>query len=158
MIEIENNENGKVIQNSDYLYKTDVEWIQEVPYTPITEFEIKMLEGTLNPEQLINEEQKEEQEILDKPIFLTDEEIEERERRDYITRVKVIALRACQRPILTNPSFLKQVEKNKIIKAMQYIIDTFTKEEIIEKFNEICGEEIFTGEGDDYQKYPIIPK
>ena len=139
----------KVIQNSDYLYKSDIEWIKDVPYVEPNDYEIKMLENTKTPKELLEEESKEE------PIFLTDEELEKREKDDYIQRVKVIALRACQYKILTNPTFLKQVEKNKIIKAMQHVIDNFTKEEIIEKFNEICGEELFTCEGDEYEKYPI---
>jgi hypothetical protein len=142
-------EEPRVIQNSDFLYRTPNEWVQDIEYKEPNEYEKKILEGTLDAKTLLEAESNEE------PIFLTDEEILKRERKDYITRVKVIALRGCQRPILTNPTFLKQVEKNKIIKAMQHVIDTFTPEEIIEKFNEICGEEIFTGEGDDYKNYPI---
>ena len=61
----------------------------------------------------------------------------------------------CNKPILSNPSFFKEIEKNKIMKAMQAVIDNMTEEDIITRFNEICSEEIFTGEGDNYQHYPI---
>ena len=148
MTEVE--EEIRVIQNSDFLHRTECEWIKDVPYTPITEYEIKMLEGTKNPQELLEEESKEE------PIFLTDEEIKEREKREYIQRVKVVALHMCNKPILSNPSFFKEVEKNKIIKAMQSIIDNMTNEDIITRFNEICSEEIFTGEGDRYETFPVI--
>jgi len=139
----------EVIQNSDSLYKQDVKWIDNVPYEEPNDYELKLLEGTKNPNELLEEESKEE------PIFLTDEEIKERERSEYIQRVKVIALNMCQKPILSNPSYFKEFEKNKIIKAMQSIIDNMTNEDIITRFNEICVEELFSGGGDKYENYPL---
>jgi hypothetical protein len=142
-------EEFEVLQNSDFLHQTKIEWINEIPYQEPNEYEIKMLEGTKNPKELILEEQKED------PLFLTDEELKEREKSDYIQRVKVIALHMCNKPILSNPTFFKQIEKNKIIKSMQSIIDNMTNEDIITRFNEICSEEIFSGEGDCYERYGI---
>lgn len=142
-------EEPRVIQNSDFLYRTPNEWVQYIEYKEPNDYEKKLLEGTLDVKTLLEEESKEE------PIFLTDEEILKREREDYITRVKVIALSRCNKPILSNPTFFKLKDKNKMIRTMQEVIDTKTPEEIIQIFNEICGEEIFTGEGDDYKNYPI---
>jgi len=139
----------KIIQNSDVLYKQDVKWIDDIPYEEPNEYELKLIEGTKNPKQLLEEEKEE---IIPE---LTEEEKNNIKKNEYIQRVKVIALNMCQKPILSNPSNFKDFEKNKIIKSMQSIIDNMTEEDIITRFNEICSEELFTGSGDNYENYTI---
>jgi len=112
----------------------------EVEPQPLNEYETKMLEGTINTTQLLEIEKTEEQYIVDK-------------RREYITKVKCIALNKIGKHPLLNPSTFRQKEKKQLIKAMEEVM-TLTEEEITKQFNEVCADEIFC-EGIDYSLYPI---
>ena len=107
---------------------------------PINDYEKNMLEGTVNPEQLLEIEKTEEQYIVEK-------------RREYITKVKVIALNKLGKHPLINPSTFRQKEKKQLIKAMEEVM-TLTEEEITKQFNEVCADEIFC-EGVNYSTYAI---
>ena len=123
----------KVIQNSDELYKQDVEWIQDVPYTEPNEYEKNLIKNTLSPEQLLLEEQKE------KEVIKTQEEIDKEYKDAYILRVKVIAIHNLGKSILSNPSYWKHELKKKLMDEMQTILDTYNEQELIEKFNIIVN-------------------
>jgi hypothetical protein len=145
-LEIEDENKQKVIQNSDELYKQDIEWIQDVPYTEPNEYEKKSIEHTLTPEKLILEEGKEE-------VIKTQEEIDKEYKDAYILRVKVIAIHNLGKSILSNPSYWKHELKKKLMDEMQTILDTYNEQELIEKFNIIVNENLL----DSNFKYETFP-
>ena len=101
--------------------------IKEEIYTR-NQVEINMLKGTMSAEELI-ESEKEEDEIHD---F----------RKEYITKVKVIALDMCGKPLTANPSNMSNNEKQKIMLCMERLLND-TEGEISEKFNLLVSEKMF---------------
>jgi vacuolar-type H+-ATPase subunit D/Vma8 len=130
----------EVIQSSDKLYKSSEKWIEHVEYTPINEYEKKMLEGTLKPEELIEKEKEE------KPIEVD-------WKKQHIMKVKVIGLDKMGKPPLSNPSLFKKKEKDELIKHMEEILK-LPEDEITLLFNAICNEKIFTTIA-DYSVFPM---
>jgi hypothetical protein len=125
-------------------YKGDTSFlINNVEYSEPSEYEKKMLEGTKNPSQLLEEEKNE------VPIYPT-------ERKMFIDMVKVISLVENGYTPLDNPSNMYHNEKVKIIKSMEKLI-TYSYDSIKEQFNNICNEHIFTPKA-DYSQYPVIPQ
>ena len=98
-------------------------WIEKVEYTEPTENEKKMLEGTLNPEQLL---EKERQDALQPP----EGKIDKDRRREYITQVKCYALTKIGKKPLDNPSTFNQETKIKLMETMDEIIKTMSEEQI----------------------------
>lgn len=135
----------RVISNSDIIFKKEVEWIKEVPYEEPNEYEINLNKNFLTPEQLL----KEEEVIIEK----TQEELDKEYRDTYILRVKVIAMHKMGKSIISNPSYWKHTLKQQLIKEMQYVIDNNTEEELKEKFNFIVNENLF----DSNLKYETFP-
>ena len=123
--------------------------IQDVPYSEPTEFEIKMLEGTLKPEALLKQEEEEQQEQQE-----DDEAQQLRQRHQYITMVKVLALVKANKKPLDNPSLFHSIDKLTIINNMDEIMNTMSPEEIKVEFNKICTEKIFVN-GADYSTMPL---
>jgi len=143
--EEEENEH-KVIQNSDEIYKQDVEWISDIPYSEPNEYEKNLIKNTLTPEQLLLEEQKVE-------VIKTQEEIDKEYKDAYILRVKVIAIHNMGKSIISNPSYWKHELKKKLMDEMQTILDTYNEQELIEKFNIIVNETLL----DSNFKYETFP-
>ena len=115
----------------------------EVVYTQPTDFEIKMLEGTKNPAQLLEEEHAEK---LKKQLeVITSSEIDK--RREIVTRLKVVALDRLGKHPLTNPSYLSQREKTKLIHLMTSLQED-KEEDVIKEFNDICNDVLFSGKSD----------
>ena len=129
----------QVIQNSDSLYKKDVKWIDDIPYTEPTDFEKDMIKDTLKPEVLLEKEKTEEQIIVEK-------------KKEIITKVKVIALSKMGCYPLCNPSFFSRKDKEILKDHMQQILD-LPEEDMTKLFNETCIEKIFT-EKSDYSQFP----
>lgn len=129
----------EIIQNSDRLYKSDIVWRDDIKEEPINQYEIDMLKNTKNPIELLA------QEPTEKPI-------KQDARRDYITKVKVIALCRCGLPPLTNGSFLSEKNKKKVINEMKKVMD-MTENDIQLEFNEVCMDDIFHAKS-DYSNYP----
>ena len=111
-------------------------WIEKVEYTEPTENEKKMLEGTLNPEQLL---EKEKQEIIDRD-----------RRKEYITQVKCYALTKIGKKPLDNPSTFNRETKIKLMETMDEIIKTMTGEQIKIEFDRAINNHIFTDVSMDY--------
>ena len=107
----------------------------EVIQTEPTENEINMLKGTMNPSELI-ENEKTEEILMDK-------------NKIYITKVKCIAMDMCGKSITSNPSYMSQGEKNKIMACMKMLLDS--DDDIDKKFNDICIEKVFNNKA-DYDK------
>jgi len=115
--------------------------IDKVEYSEPSEYEKKMLEGTRNPKQQLEAEEKEE------PIHIN-------ERKMFIDMIKVIALVETGHTPLDNPSNFYNKEKQVVIKAMEKLLD-YPKEKLQERFNEICNEHLFHPNA-DYSQYPVI--
>ena len=128
-----------VIQNSDVLFKNEVEWTKDIEYREPNEYEKEMTKDTMTPEQLLQQEQ-EEKENYKEP---TEEEKEQQRRHDYITKVKVIAMDKMGKSIISNPSYWRHEQKNTLKNIMQNIIDTYTEEELQKQFNEVVNEKLF---------------
>jgi len=136
---------------SIYGEQTRLETIENVPYVEPSEYEIKMLEGTIKPDVLLKQEEEEQEKLTD------DEAQQLRQRYQYITMVKVIALVKANKRPLDNPSLFSKVDKLTIITNMDEINNTMSPEEITVEFNKICNEKIFI-DGADYSTMPLQPR
>jgi hypothetical protein len=121
--------------------------VKHVEYTEPNENEKKMLEGTKTAEQLLKEEAEE------KPEELTEEEKLKRYRRDYITKVKVVALDRMNMPPLINPSTFSKKDKQILITLMEDVMK-MSEDELTKTFNEVCNDRLFT-QNMDYTTFPI---
>ena len=137
----------EVIQNSDILYKQNVQWEPAKEPQEINEFEKNMLSLTKNVNELLDEETN--TTIKE----LSEEEAEIIKRRDYIAKVKVISLDIMNKYPLENPSNFTQREKKKLMDIMENTIKTLSEEEITKQFNEVCIDKLFT-EKADYSNFP----
>lgn len=99
----------------------------EVIYSEPNQVEINMLKGTINANELAE---------------LEKEEIVRDFRKEYITKVKVIALDMCGKPLTANPTNMSNGEKQKIMFCMETLLND-TEEEISEKFNALVSEKMF---------------
>ncbi len=128
---------------------SSVKWIDEVEPTPISEFEKNLLKDSKSVTTLLEEEKRE----LEEKKEETEEEKLKRERRDFITKVKVIAIDGIGKFPLDNPSTFTTREKKKLISSMESLIK-LPEEDITKMFNSICTDVVFASES-DYVKYAI---
>jgi hypothetical protein len=133
---------------SIYGEQTKLETIENVPYVEPSEYEIKMLEGTIKPDVLLKQEEEELEKQED------EEALQLRQRHQYITMVKVLALVKANKQPLDNPSVFNKVDKMTIINNMDEIMNTMSPDEIKEEFHKICNEKIFTPTA-DYSTFAI---
>lgn len=133
---------------SIYGEQTRLETIENVPYVEPSEYEIKMLEGTIKPDVLLKQEEEELEKKED------EEALQLRQRHQYITMVKVLALVKANKQPLDNPSVFNKVDKLTIIDNMDEIMNTMSPDEIKEEFHKICNEKIFTPTA-DYSTFAI---
>lgn len=134
---------------SIYGEQTRLETIENVPYVEPSEYEIKMLEGTIKPEVLLKQEEEQLKEDKEDK-----EALQLRQRHQYITMVKVLALVKANKQPLDNPSVFNKVDKMTIINNMDEIMNTMSPDEIKEEFNKICSEKIFASNV-DYTTFAI---
>lgn len=106
---------------------------------------IKFKEHAIELQQLI--------EKINMPITSEKPDIEI-ERRDYITKVKTIAMSILGKHPLTNTIDLSELQKIKMNKECQNIIASMSLDEITKKFNDIVCTEVFTPSA-DYSKFAI---
>jgi hypothetical protein len=137
-------EQSNVVQNSDYLAKTDIEWIKDIPYQEPNQYEKDMLKNTLTPEQLLEGE-------------LTEEKIELIKINDIKVKIKVVALNVMGESPIQNTSLFTQLKKKTLLDTMNsiyqnvYMVD---EDKLTEMFNEVCQTKVF-GENCDYTSYPV---
>ena len=121
----------------------------EVEYKEPNEYELNMLKGTKKPDQILEEEKAEK---LKKQLeVITASEVDK--RREIVTRLKVVALDRLGKHPLTNPSYLSQREKTKLIHLMTSLQDD-KEEDVIKEFNDICNDVLFSGKSDPSQ-FPV---
>ena len=141
-----------VFQNSDTLARTEFDAVKTVEYVEPNDFEKNMLKNTFTPNELLEKEADE----ADEDGFRKFKEgIDKATRRkEYITRVKVIALDRLGHKPLSNPSYFSKDIKAQITVLMDHIIKDMSEQEIQEEFNEICRNKIFYP-GSDASNLPI---
>ena len=98
---------------------------------------------------------EEEEEVLTEPPSeqLTESQLLELQRKEYITKIKVIALDSLGKDPLTNGSRLISSEKARVISKMEEFM-TLDESEITRIFNNICAEKIFSVDR-DYSEFPV---
>jgi hypothetical protein len=74
--------------------------------------------------------------------------------KERTTKVKVILLEKMGKHPLTNPRYLKDRDKAKLLLQMKDYIDNKTDQEIDAEFNEVCLEKLFDCDT-DITSYPI---
>ena len=128
------------------------EWIRNIEYEEPTEYEKKLLEGTITANKLLEIEKEEnEKKIKEK----SDEEKLIEDRKNYITKVKVLALYKCKKYPLSNPSDFSNVDKQMVIDKMAKIIKNYTEDELNEEFNKIVSN-ILLDPNTKYENLPIM--
>ena len=141
---------SNVVQNSDVLNRNAFPMVESVEYVEPNEYEKNMLKDTLTPEQLLQREE----ELKNNPKELTDEQKEKNRKRDYITKVKVVANNMLGKHPTANPSFYNKKDKAKMIEYMEYIIGNYSDEDLNKEFNEVCNDKLFV-DGFDYSCLPV---
>lgn len=86
---------------------------------------------------------------------LTDAQIEYIRKKDRALRVKCICLNDAGFSILTNVSNLKTKEKKKLIAQITKMFEEGDDVEILNKFNEIATEQLWSDGSGEYMKSPI---
>ena len=139
--------NEPVIQNSDTLYKKNVTWIDTIDPQPINDYEKDMLKNTFKPDELI---------MLEKTASVASEpntDPTSKNRRDYITKVKLIALDMLGKPLMYNTTFLPLKLKNELLDKMREIM-SWDDTTITTKFNELCTDKLFQPTS-EFWYYPV---
>jgi hypothetical protein len=137
----------KVIQNSDYLYKSNIEWCKDIEYIEPNEFEKDMLKDTKTPKELIESEADEE--II---VLTPDEKI-----KNIILMFQVIALNRMNLYPLYNVSTLNPSQKKELLGHMECLkmdYDNDLIEDITNEFNRICNDKLFSS-NKDVSTYPV---
>ena len=140
-----------VIQNSDVLYKKNVEWVKDIPYQEPNDFEKEMLKDTKTAEQLLKEEHEEQ--VCVKTI----EEENKEKVKNLILMFKVITADRMGLHPLYNLSNLQPSQANKFKISMESLAEDFNNgmgKEITDEFNRICCEKLFHC-GSDVSHYPV---
>ena len=86
--------------------------------------------------------------LMYEPETLTEDEQKVIDRRNYISKVKILALDELDKPLFVNPKDLRNKDKEILVKTCQTIIDTMTLDQITEKFNHIICRDVLTSEVD----------
>jgi len=137
----------QVIFNDSSMYAADIKWRDDIEQQPINDYEKDMLKNTKDADQLLKEESEE------RPPELTDDQKLKQKNRDYITRVKVLALDTIGKHPLANTYYFSRKEKQSLISAMEHIM-LKTEDEIIYLFNTLCNDKLFTNES-NYSTFPV---
>lgn len=144
-------ETSKVIQNSDFLYKSNVEWVKDIPYQEPNDFEKEMLKDTKTAEELLKMESEE-------TIVLKSEEEQKQEMiKNLILMFKVITADRMGLHPLYNLSTLQPSQATKFKNSMESLAEDFNNgmgNEITDEFNRICCEKLFQC-GSDVSQYPV---
>jgi hypothetical protein len=137
----------QVIVNDSSMYASDIKWRDDIEPQPINDYEKDMLKNTKDADQLLKEESEE------RPPELTDDQILKQKSRDYITRVKVLALDSIGKHPLANTYYFSKKEKQTLISTMEDIMKK-PDDDIIYSFNTLCNDKLFTSDS-DYSTFPV---
>ena len=144
MEEIQTTETPSVVHNSDYLAKSNIEWVKEIKYQEPNQYEKDMLKGTLTPEQLLEKEMSEEEQQLVKI-------------NDIKVKIKVVSLNIMGESPIQNTSLFSNLKKKTLLDTMNsiyenvYLVD---EQKLTDMFNKVCQTKVF-GDNCDYTSYPI---
>jgi hypothetical protein len=141
----------KVVQNSDVLYKSDIQWANDIDYVKPNAFEIEMLHGTKKPKELLEEEKDE---VI---VLKTEEEIKKQKTKDLLLIFKVVSLNRLGRHPILNTSTLQPHELKEFLKMMNLLVDEYNNGleiEITTEFNKICIEKLFIN-NTDVSTFPV---
>lgn len=142
---------SNVIQNSDCLYKTNVEWVKDISYQEPNDFEKKMLEDSKTAEQLLKEEQEE---VI---VLKTEEEKKKEKIKNLILMFKVITCNRMNLHPLYNLSTLQPSQVERFKNNMESLAEDYNngmEKEITDEFNKICNDKLFSC-GADVSTYPV---
>lgn len=87
-------------------------------------------------------------------IYTVSDEEELTKMKERTTKIKLILLDKMGKHPLTNPKYLKEREKVKLLLSMKDYLDTKSDDEIDAEFNEICLDKLFDC-NTDITSYPI---
>jgi hypothetical protein len=147
---MENKDETIFIENSvKPEYKSDIKWIEPQELKPLSEYEKNMLKGTINASELLEKEKKEQEEKVE----ISEEEKEKQMKRDYINKLKVVALDKIGKYPLDNPSYFTIRDKKKLLETME-TLRKLPEDELTELFNSVCCEVLFAPQT-DYSKFPV---
>lgn len=141
----------KVVQNSDILYKSNIQWANNTEYIEPNDYEIKMLHGTKKPKEILEEES---QEVI---VMKTEEEVKKQRTKDLLLIFKVVSLNRLGHTPIMNTSYLQPYQLKDFLAMMNSLIEDFNKGlevEITAEFNRICNEKLFSN-GTDVSQYPV---
>jgi hypothetical protein len=137
----------QVIFNDSSMYAADIKWRDDIEPQPINDYEKDMIKHTKDANQLLKEESEE------RPPELTDDQKLKQKSRDYITRVKVLALDSIGKHPLANTYYFSKKEKQTLISTMEDIMKK-SDDDIIYSFNTLCNDKLFTSDS-DYSTFPV---
>jgi hypothetical protein len=137
----------QVIFNDSSMYAADIKWRDDIEPQPINDYEKDMIKHTKDADQLLKEESEE------RPPELTDDQKLKQKSRDYITRVKVLALDSIGKHPLANTYYFSKKEKQTLISTMEDIMKK-SEDDIIYSFNTLCNDKLFTSNS-DYSTFPV---
>jgi hypothetical protein len=139
-----------VIQNSDFMYKTENNWVNDTTVREKTEFEINMLKDTKTPEELLEEEHKEVE------LKYVEEDTKEK-LKSLLTIFKVITANRLGYHPLINLSTLQPDQAVRFKNNIESLVEDYNngmEKEITEEFNRICNEKLFHV-GADVSSYAV---
>jgi hypothetical protein len=140
----------KVVQNSDYLYKSNVEWCKDIEYVEPNQFEKDMLKNTKSAKELIEDE-------LDEEVLQLSQE---EKIKNVILMFQVIALNRMNLHPLYNVSHLDPVRKTELLGHMDSLKMDYDNDlmcDITNEFNRICNDKLFSSNS-DVSTYPVYRK
>jgi len=141
----------KVIQNSDVLYKSTNEWVNQTDYVEPNHYEIEMLSGTKKPKELLEEEASEE------IVLKSEEEIKKQKTKDLLLIFKVVSLNRLGHHPVQNTSLLQPIQLKEFLQMMNSLIEDYNNGleiEIRDEFNKVCNTKLFQNDA-DVSKYPV---
>jgi len=87
-------------------------------------------------------------ELISEPEILTDKDFERLERKNYIVKVKVVALDILDKPLFMNPKEMRNKDKEILINTCTEVMEKFTPAQITERFNYIVCRDVLTHQTD----------
>jgi hypothetical protein len=82
------------------------------------------------------------------PEIVSDEEFQKLERRNFIMKVKIVALDIIDKPLFLNPKDMRNKDKELLIKTCEEVIEKMTPDQVTERFNHIVCRDILSPEMD----------
>ena len=134
-----------VVPNSDILHKSDIKWVDASEPSPINDYEINMLKGTITSDELL----KEEKEYI--PVELTPDELVKQKTKAFMNMFKIISLDELGYTPFHDIRTFNLKQKASYMDLMRQRVQEYDddkEKEIKERFNAICHDKIFASNVD----------